>query len=307
MVGSARFADESVQGFRWSEAIGFQFLDQLPSGFANAVAQCVSADGQVIAGSLYSARWGDEMGFRWTETTGMTTIGSLVPNPPFTSRVNGISGNGLVLVGASDPNENFPRAVRWTNAAGMHQVYAAPGTGPSAHDASANGAVVVGYQHGVGFRWTGATGAQEIPDMQPHAVSGDGSVLAGYAYADDSDTFPAIWTQTCGTRNVHEMLREIGVPGLERWQITHVWDIADDNRTLVGFARNADGEQVGCLARMPKAGDMDFDGLVDADDLLIIILSWGPCPSRSCVFMDVNCDGVVAHVDLLSVIDNWDR
>lgn len=53
-------------------------------------------------------------------------------------------------------------------------------------------------------------------------------------------------------------------------------------------------------------GDTNGDGVVDVDDLLNVIVAWGPCPPppANCP-ADVNDDGVVNVDDLLMVIINW--
>ena len=48
------------------------------------------------------------------------------------------------------------------------------------------------------------------------------------------------------------------------------------------------------------------DGMVDVDDLLLVINSWGPCPSppESCQG-DITGSGAVDVDDLLDVINAW--
>jgi hypothetical protein len=54
------------------------------------------------------------------------------------------------------------------------------------------------------------------------------------------------------------------------------------------------------------AGDTNGDGVVNVDDLLDVINTWGPCPAApaSCAG-DVNGDLVVNIDDLPAVINNW--
>jgi len=49
-------------------------------------------------------------------------------------------------------------------------------------------------------------------------------------------------------------------------------------------------------------GDLDGDGVVGIEDLLIVISGWGSC--SNCV-ADINKDGVVDVEDLLLVISYW--
>jgi hypothetical protein len=52
----------------------------------------------------------------------------------------------------------------------------------------------------------------------------------------------------------------------------------------------------------PCPGDADGNGFVDVDDLLMVIMQWGPCPGCPA---DVIPDGVVDVDDLLLVIMRW--
>lgn len=59
-----------------------------------------------------------------------------------------------------------------------------------------------------------------------------------------------------------------------------------------------------------KPGDVTTDGEVNVDDLLVVVGSWGPCPSGSgtCladIYPHAIGDDVVTVDDLLSVIVNW--
>jgi hypothetical protein len=55
-----------------------------------------------------------------------------------------------------------------------------------------------------------------------------------------------------------------------------------------------------------EPGDVNGDGSVDVDDLIAVILAWGPCPAppADCP-ADVNNSGAVDVDDLIMVILNW--
>jgi hypothetical protein len=50
-------------------------------------------------------------------------------------------------------------------------------------------------------------------------------------------------------------------------------------------------------------GDLNGDGVVDVNDLLIIIAGWGAC-AGDCP-ADLNGDGVVNVVDILALLSYW--
>jgi hypothetical protein len=57
------------------------------------------------------------------------------------------------------------------------------------------------------------------------------------------------------------------------------------------------------LARFQRPGDADINGLVDVDDLIAVILSWGLCKAPCLADFDGN--GIVDVDDLILVILNW--
>jgi Ca2+-binding EF-hand superfamily protein len=55
----------------------------------------------------------------------------------------------------------------------------------------------------------------------------------------------------------------------------------------------------------PRLGDIDGDGVVNVNDLLLVINAWGPCPPPNLCPADVTGDGMINVNDLLVVINNW--
>ncbi|MHC4992428.1 MAG: S8 family serine peptidase [Planctomycetota bacterium] len=78
---------------------------------------------------------------------------------------------------------------------------------------------------------------------------------------------------------------------------------AEDEQLGVGRLDVAGAAALGPVA--PGPGDVDFDGVVGVEDLLLVILGWGPCPAPVGCAGDANRDGVVNVEDLLIVILNW--
>jgi hypothetical protein len=70
-----------------------------------------------------------------------------------------------------------------------------------------------------------------------------------------------------------------------------------------GFS--TDEIRLGCTwsSVLPMAGDVTSDGLVNVEDLVLVITSWGPCPSPCDA--DLTGDGAVDVQDLVSVIVHW--
>ena len=81
--------------------------------------------------------------------------------------------------------------------------------------------------------------------------------------------------------------------------------VPDDTDILVGFSQdlNANGLPDECDA---FPGDLNFDGIVDIFDLLLVLAGWGLCPEPpGLCFGDANFDGAVNIFDLLEVLAEW--
>jgi probable HAF family extracellular repeat protein len=95
------------------------------------------------------------------------------------SFAHGVSADGRVVVGTAASSASPQRIVRWT-AAGIEDL-GAPGTngGGVAHAASGDGTWIVG-QSIDGFRWSAATGFEQLAIADAVDVSDDGSVIVGF-------------------------------------------------------------------------------------------------------------------------------
>ncbi len=51
--------------------------------------------------------------------------------------------------------------------------------------------------------------------------------------------------------------------------------------------------------------DIDGDGIVGSTDLLILLVSWGPCPDCNDCPADLDGDCTVGASDLLILLVNW--
>ncbi|MCI2394996.1 hypothetical protein [Aliiroseovarius sediminis] len=135
------------------------------------------------------------------------TLGSVAGN----SRANGVSGDGLVVVGQSDaPATTGQRAFRWSAGTGMVQLNStddANVTFSLANAASADGAYVAGgalYSTTPGYRalrWDSTGTATDLGDLTSdnsgtsiaNGITADGMVVVGNASNDDGNIRGFIW------------------------------------------------------------------------------------------------------------------
>ena len=59
------------------------------------------------------------------------------------------------------------------------------------------------------------------------------------------------------------------------------------------------------LLSPPTPGDLDQNGVVNINDLLILLGAWGLCDTCSECPADLDGDCVVGVVDLLALLANW--
>ena len=61
----------------------------------------------------------------------------------------------------------------------------------------------------------------------------------------------------------------------------------------------------GLPADIVTLGDLDGDGVVRTNDLLLLLGAWGPCVECGDCPADLDGDCQVGTTDLLTLLDNW--
>jgi probable HAF family extracellular repeat protein len=172
----------------------------------------VSADGKVVVGTSVVDGTVDGTiiitteieAFRWTEETGMVSLGSYADGDVWASAV---SGDGSVIVGVTRNRTTYEsEAFRWSSETGMVGLgdFDGGNFGSSASGISDDGLVVVGKgsppNQSIGFNWTSETGLVSIGDLPGGVVqswaidaSADGSVVVGSSFTA-SAVVPFRWT-----------------------------------------------------------------------------------------------------------------
>jgi probable HAF family extracellular repeat protein len=143
----------SQQAFRWTQSGGIQGLGFLP-GDSESFVNNISPDGSVIAGSSYDSS-GNERAFRWTENSGMVTIGGHLPGMNTTHPMD-LTTDGSTIVGVSYSDISYSfAAFIWDAQHGMRNLqsvlqseYGLNLTGwnlQGAYGITPNGSAIVGY------------------------------------------------------------------------------------------------------------------------------------------------------------------
>jgi probable HAF family extracellular repeat protein len=161
-------------------------------GYTESVADALSADGSVVAGTL-AEPGGQHEAFRWSEQGGIVRLGFLPGGTK--SNSSGISSDGSVIVGngsiSQEPLGSSSVAFRWSAAGGMQHVPNVEGANMcSAAGVSGDGLVVAGAcltAGNVAFRWTqqggtivfGRYGGGMSASSTARAISRDASVVVG--------------------------------------------------------------------------------------------------------------------------------
>ena len=249
IVGSSTFASQpanfgAVQAFRYTDAggmVGIGFLDGSLT-FASSTARGISDDGTVIAGSS-TVRDPNTLAlrtqaFRWTAAGGMAGLGYVDGGggTPY-SYVNGINGDGSIIVGSSSSPAAPLEGFRWA------------ATGPHAGMQSLAGLLTQGDVDLTGFSALIPTGISvDGQFMSVNSVLSDGnyhgflvryidggSPLASHPVTLDFPTAPAPRSGFGPT--VTTALT--AVAPLAGGQVTRMGSLTPDGSTLVGTSTDS--------------------------------------------------------------------
>jgi uncharacterized membrane protein len=275
-------------GFRWREGEGLLPLGTLDPDYPWGEARAASYDGGIIVG--LTANWNHVVihwteAFLWTESTGMLGLGGLIhlyEYPEAGSTANGISPDGMAIVGSSTTNMmGESEAFLWSS--GMSGLGVLPGgthnRGSGAMDVSGAvppfGYTVVGQSScdkgSQAFRWNGNSGMVGLGYLSnvyygsfAYAISADASVIVGDSYNDTGQSEAFIWKESGGMRSVKEVLEKDFKLDLTGWKLVSANDVSADGTTIVivGGGVNPSGQAEGWIAVIDK--DTDGDGLYDS-------------------------------------------
>ena len=178
---TAVHADAGVTDLGWLGPIDYPY--------AYSSAYGVNSAGDVVVGFSIPVGSSGTHAFRWTQTTGMTDLGTLQANNTGNSVAYDVNAAGNVVVGDTFYSGASAHAFRWTQASGMSDLGTLANdktTGQSfAYGVNAAGDVVVGEAYngtaGHAFRWTlnaGSSTQGTMTDLGTLAAGNGGSSIA---------------------------------------------------------------------------------------------------------------------------------
>jgi probable HAF family extracellular repeat protein len=274
IAGEAIDANRIQQAAIWQRGTEWRLLGSIAPNAApcDSLLSTViggNADGSVLVGLAWNgcriAR-----AFRWTEATGMVDLGSSVEN--HSSRADGVSGDGRVVVGWQEQPTGFWQAAKWID--GKQTIITGPeGLIGPANAANSDGSIIVGdncrpstQSDQSAWIWTARDGVQCLPLPRPRfaregfftglglATSEDGRVIGG-SQSFGLDAESVIWIDR-KEYYLKDYLRDHGVPNaFEGWINTgFVNGMTRDGRVLVGYGAGP-RDFTGFMVILPPLGE----------------------------------------------------
>ena len=247
---------------RWSAATNaWQLLGGLgsSSGTTRSQAYDISRDGQTVVGIAYLVN-SVAHGFRWTPAGGMVDLGSFTGFST-SSFARGVSADGTTIVGWDNVNGgSIRRAVRWVNLV-ESQLGSLDPTNPvfgpgEAYGASSNGTWIVGTSNGRAFRWSAATGLQNLGQLagataRGFSVSDDGKVVVGWSGASTLDAQAIIWTPGTGLMLLQQYLLNLGISSAANWNMRDAVEVSADGTKIAVHCYNQNNKAQPVLVDLP--------------------------------------------------------
>ena len=229
----------------WTSA-GITFLPTLgsSSGSSASSAYALSNNGTVCAGLAW-INAGKAHAFKWSSSTGTIDLGALNNG---SSRANGISGDGAVVVGWDSATDGTRYACYWD--ASNTLVPIGLGVG-ECYNVNGDGSVIVGVDGQQAFRWTSSVGLVNLGGLSTWTgpayatdVSDDGQTVVGGQGSGPlffNGWRALIWRPGAGMRELSAVAQALGATGLSGYTLGQAYAISANGRSIAGSAVTGGG------------------------------------------------------------------
>lgn len=217
----------------------------------------MTGDGATVVGLGWYSGW-EAHAVKWTQAGGVVDIGSTVTDR--SSRANGISDNGQVVVGWQDDDYGDRFAVYWKDGVQNYIMKNNAKFTGEGQSVTPDGNTIVGSsEEAQAFIWNATDGYTGINHPDPMYVGGasgvsdDGKVVVGFfrpwaSPASAGEGF--IWTKETGAVNLNEYVMSLGYDTLG---ITFAlpMGLSPDGKYIVGLGKT-DGALTGFVIKLPN-------------------------------------------------------
>jgi len=321
LASSVEYGDRVFGPARWTEGLGWEFLDTLypdppyqgGNDWSYGSGYDISGDGSVVCGLAWHPNY-RASGFSWTADGGIVDLGR--PDEEHNARATAISSDGATIVGFWEHlTWGHWRPVRWVNN-GPADLFLGEETWGEAYGASSDGSLIVGqvgflddpgYGYALAYLYSESEGYTNIgllPWQDPvfcqsmaTDVSDNGIVVGWSGETGPWGVLePFVWTREDGIMLAADYLAAHGVVVPSNYQIATVVAISADGTTLGGQAINLDTYYTAAwVATIAPATPTCHDGTVNL----------GASPSPSSVLSVNGSFGGSQHVVTVGVGESF--
>ncbi|MBY0588342.1 protein kinase [bacterium] len=274
------------EGFYWSQDTGMIGIGDIPGGDHFSEAVSITPDGATIFGHSDGDR-GPYM-IHWDISDRVITNFPVPSHTPPNRKLLAVSDTGSFSIGQNadplDPNLEFVR--NFSNFLPLR--HPSDWSDLTMADFTADGSTLTGscifQRRTVPYRWTQQDGFGLVPmpkldiAFRPQSISGDGSLIVGYAM-NDSTPFAAVWgdpgkssrSRVQGFQSVAELAqRFIGTGAFGPWKLQSALAVSRDGLSIAGQATDpTNGMPAAWVLRLPTPEEL---GPVIRTDCSLIVV-----------------------------------
>ncbi|MBB6370846.1 T9SS type A sorting domain-containing protein [Chryseobacterium shigense] len=233
----------------------------VPTGWDGHVSSTwdMTSDGNTIVGLGWLTA-GTAHAVKWNAASGVTDLGSIVPNR--SSRANAINSDGSVIVGWQDQDNGTRSGVKWVNGAESFITDSNGNYVGEAGDVSADGTTIIGAAMPNPYVWNSVNGLTYITHPNSSAffrggatgISADGKKVVGFfrpfaAPPMSGEGF--IWTAAGGRVNLNDYAVSMGI-NTQGVNMSLPLAISQDGRRIAGVGTNASNQIVAFFLDLSK-------------------------------------------------------